>query len=56
MSGITREELKIVFRQSDITVIFMDEIQVDEIERIKRKIKYHEQEKNKLLVLLDKQG
>ena len=51
--SITREELKIVFEQSEIRVIFIDEINMDEFESIKQKIQYHEQEKQKLLFQLE---
>ena len=51
--SITREDLKRVFGQSIISVIFMDEINIDELESIKQKIKYHEQEKQKLLDQLE---
>ena len=51
--SITREDLKKVFEQSAIIVIFMDEINIDELESIKQKIQYHEQEKQKLLAQLE---
>ena len=51
--SITREDLKKVFEQSAIIVIFMDEINIDELESIKQKIQYHEQEKQKLLDQLE---
>jgi hypothetical protein len=51
--SITREDLKKVFAQSAINVIFMDEINIDELESIKQKIQYHEQEKQKLLAQLE---